>query len=161
MSEDTGFSLTMKQVEDFEFEVRFDGEHLPVMTLDEPQPIGHDRGPSASRLLAAAVGNCLSASLLFCLRKSRVEVAGIETRVRGEMRRNDRGRLRIGRLDVEITLDAPAADSKRITRCLDLFEDFCVVTASVRKGIDVAVTVVDGAGAVLHREPPAADEEAG
>jgi hypothetical protein len=29
------------------------------------------------------------------------------------------------------------------------FEDFCIVTQSVRQGIEVAVTVVDGDGAVL------------
>ena len=104
-------------------------------------------------LLGAAVGNCLSASLLFCLQKSRVEVAGISTRVQGELRRNDAGRLRIGHLDVEITLDTAAADGKKVTRCLSLFEDFCVVTASVRQGISVAVNVVDAAGRVLHSAP--------
>jgi hypothetical protein len=29
-----------------------------------------------------------------------------------------------------------------VGRCLDLFEDFCIVTESVRKGIDVQVKVV-------------------
>jgi organic hydroperoxide reductase OsmC/OhrA len=33
------------------------------------------------------------------------------------------------------------ADRDRTTRCLDLFEDFCVVTQSVRKGIDIEVDV--------------------
>jgi hypothetical protein len=38
-----------------------------------------------------------------------------------------------------------------LPRCLDLFEDFCVVTASVRQGIPVTVEVVGPAGEVLHR----------
>jgi uncharacterized OsmC-like protein len=151
MSEDSGFSLTMKQVEDFEFDVRFDWEHLPTLTLDEPEPIGHRKGPNAARLLGAAVGNCLSASLLFCLRKSRVEVTGLETRVRGEHRRNEKGRLRIGRIEVEITLHVADEDRKRVKRCLGLFEDYCVVTGGVRKGIEVGVTVVDGQGNLLSR----------
>ena len=35
-------------------------------------------------------------------------------------------------------------------RCLEQFEDFCVVTESVRRGIPVAVTVVDAVGKVVH-----------
>jgi organic hydroperoxide reductase OsmC/OhrA len=153
MTEDNGFSLTMKQVEDFEFEVLFDWPEVPALTVDEPEPIGRGKGPNASRLLGAAVGNCLSASLLFCLQKSRVEVAGIATRVQGALRRNDAGRQRIGGLEVEITLDTAAGDARKVARCLDLFEDFCVVTASVRQGIDVAVTVVDTSGRRLHFQP--------
>jgi uncharacterized OsmC-like protein len=157
MSEDSGFSLTMKRVEDFEFDVRFDWEHLPALTLDEPEPIGYRKGPNAARLLGAAVGNCLSASLLFCLRKSRVKVSDMETRVRGAQRRNEKGRLRIGRIDVEITVQVPDEDRKRVARCLGLFEDYCLVTGSVRKGIDVGVTVVDGDGRLLS----GSGEEAG
>ena len=39
--------------------------------------------------------------------------------------------------------------SPRLKRCLDLFEDFCVVTASVRQGIPVSVEVLDENGASL------------
>lgn len=158
MSEDTSFSLTMQQVEDFEFDVLFDWEHLPTLTLDEPEPIGRRKGPNAARLVGAAVGNCLSASLLFCLQKSRVELRGMRTRVQGALHRNHRGRLRLGRIEVEITLDAGDGDSKRVARCLGLFEDYCVVTASVRKGIDVRVTVLDSGGNLLFRQGEEPDE---
>jgi len=32
-------------------------------------------------------------------------------------------------------------DQKRIGRCLEVFEDFCIVTQSVRDGIDIQVDV--------------------
>jgi len=32
-------------------------------------------------------------------------------------------------------------DRERMNRCLEIFEDFCLVTQSVRKGIDVQVDV--------------------
>jgi hypothetical protein len=44
-------------------------------------------------------------------------------------------------------------------RCLGQFEDFCVVTESVRRGIPVAVTVVDALGKVVHETASAATSE--
>ena len=37
-------------------------------------------------------------------------------------------------------------DRERIQRCVDLFEDFCTVTASVRDGIPVHVEVAPTSG---------------
>jgi organic hydroperoxide reductase OsmC/OhrA len=58
------------------------------------------------------------------------------------MVRNQRGRLRIGGLKVRLAPDVRAEDRERIGRCLDLFEDFCIVTQSVREGLKVEVEVV-------------------
>ena len=68
----------------------------------------------------------------------------------GTMRRNEKGRLRIGTLDVAINLDVADADPHRLKRCLELFEDYCVVTASVRRGIEVRVKVTDPQGNELY-----------
>ena len=71
-----------------------------------------------------------------------------EAQVQGQLERNAEGRLRIGRIDVTIRLDD--ADSlKHLDRCLAQFEDFCVVTESVRQGIPVGVRVVDAQGQAL------------
>ncbi len=157
MPEENTFSLELERVTDFEFTVRFDWDHLQPLTLDEPEPIGKRKGPTAARLLGAAVGNCLSASLLFCLQKARLDVSGLRTTVTGFLKRNERGRWRVGRLDVTIVLDVPGEEPQRISRCLDIFEDYCVVTASVRKGIEVNVLVRDSQGNVLL-EQAAPDE---
>ena len=68
MSDTQQFSFTLEQQEDFAFLIRFDKD-IPPLLADEPPPLGHDAGPNPSRLLAASVANCLSASLLFALRK--------------------------------------------------------------------------------------------
>jgi uncharacterized OsmC-like protein len=138
----------MEQIEDFEFKVKFDWDNVPELTMDEPEPIGQRKGPNASRLLAAAVGNCLTASLLFCLQKSRVELTGLKTTVKGTRIRNEQKRLRIGGLDVSITVEG-LADPTKAQRCLELYEDFCLVTASVRDGLRVNVEVVDESGKKL------------
>ncbi len=137
------FTVELEQQDGFEFLVRFNLDDVPDLLVDEPEPLGHGRGPNPSRLLAASLANCLSASLLFCLQKSRVEGAKVRTTVSGQHVRNERKRLRIGDLDVKIHVQGVAAeDEARLERCLGLFEDFCVVTASVKEGIAVNVEVV-------------------
>ncbi len=148
MAEDPRFTITLERLEDYEFKVRFDWDGVDDLLLDEPVPMGGQRGPNASRLLAAAVGNCLSASLIFCLRKAKIEPTGMKTTVEGRIVRNENKRLRVGGVSVRIELDT-GEDPNRMGRCLSLFEDYCVVTESVRKGIEVDVEVVDPAGAVL------------
>ncbi len=135
------FAIIVEQVEDYEFKVRFDKPQFDKYRLDEPAPIGHDSAPNAARVLSAAIGNCLSASLLFCARKAKVPLGPIRTEVRTQVLRNDRGRLRIGKIEVRIDPGIPEAEKHRALRCLDLFEDYCVVTQSVRQGIDVEVAV--------------------
>ncbi len=46
-------------------------------------------------------------------------------------------------------MQAEAAAVQHLDRILEQFEDFCVVTESVRSGFPVAVTVRDGAGKQL------------
>jgi uncharacterized OsmC-like protein len=117
------------------------GHGTRELVFDEPPPIGEGAGPNASALLAAGVGNCLSASLLYCLRRARVQVRGLRTEVEVVPQRNDAGRLRIGSVRVRMVPVIDAADRARFERCLEIFEDFCVVTASVRQGVDVEVAV--------------------
>ena len=135
------FTIERDQVEDYAFRVRFDKEQFPPLDMDEPVPLGKDSGPNASRVLAAAIGNCLSASLLFCARKGRVEIGPIRTKISVRTARNERKRLRIVGVRVEIDPQVPEPDRQQALRCLDLFEDYCVVTQSIRQGIPVEVSV--------------------
>jgi organic hydroperoxide reductase OsmC/OhrA len=150
MSEEGRFTLHLEQLEGYEFKVRFDWDNVPDLVVDEPPPLGGRQGPNPSRLLAVAAANCLSASLLYCVTKNEPPAGALKTAVTCRMVRNDKQRLRIGGLAVRIEVDEALAEAARFKRCLDLFEDFCVVTASIRDGIPVAVEVCDPAGNVLH-----------
>jgi organic hydroperoxide reductase OsmC/OhrA len=141
MADTDEFTVTMDLKDGYRFLVDFQQDGVPALLVDEPEPLGAGAGPNAARLLAVAVGNCLSASALFCLRRARVPVRGMRTSVAASLVRNDRGRLRVGALRVRINPQVDAADKGRIERCLQLFEDYCVVTQSVRAGLDVAVEV--------------------
>ena len=94
------------------------------------------------------MANCLSASLLFCLGKFKQEPGEITAKVKGKMIRNEKGRLRVGGFDVDISLGQTV---ERLEHCAEQFEDFCVVTDSVRNGIPVSVRVLDAAGQLIHQ----------
>jgi organic hydroperoxide reductase OsmC/OhrA len=141
MSNERDYHITLRSVQGYEFVAEFDdAEDLPPLVFDEPPPLGESCGPNAAAVLGAAVGNCLAASLAFCLRKSRLEIERLTAHVVTHVIRNEQGRFRVGGIDVELTPTLTADDSARFARCEALFEDFCVVTESVRRGIPVNVT---------------------
>jgi len=140
MVEPSGPEVILKRETGYQFVVQFDDEAKSFMHMDEPPPLGKGEGPNASRVLAASVANCLSASLLFCLSKARVEVGKIVTKARPVAARNEQGYWRIKEIFVEINVEV-RGDQAGIDRCLSIFENYCVVTGSVRKGIDVHVNV--------------------
>lgn len=125
----------------YEFKVIFDAAGVPELIVDEITPIGESAGPNPTRLLSAAVGHCLSSSLLFCLRKAQISVKDLETEVKANLERNEEGYLRVISLDAQIRLDVNKGDKSRVDRCLSIFENYCTVTQSVRKGIAVKVTI--------------------
>ena len=139
MADEVGVSMELQ--DGYRFLVDFDQEGVSPLLMDEPEPLGDGAGPNAARLLAAAVGNCLSASALYCLRRARIDVYGMQTTVEASLERNEAGRLRVKAVRVRIEPVVDESQRARMQRCVELFEDFCVVTQSVREGIDVDVAV--------------------
>jgi len=148
MAANTRESVRLTQVRDYQFEIQFGGG-IATLQGDLPPPLGSGRGPSPEQQLAAAVGNCLAASLLYSLRKYKQQPEPITAEVSTEVGRNAEGRLRVQSIDVVLTLGQPAAALQHLDRVLAQFEDFCTVTQSVRTGIDVRVQVVDAQGVRL------------
>ena len=136
------FLTRLEFLEGYRFKVGFDVEEVPGFVVDEMKPVGEGSGPNPTHLLSAAVGHCLSSSLLFCLSKARVEVKKLVTTVKANVERNKEGYLRIASLDVQLNLEVNEKDKARVPRCLGIFENYCTVTQSVRKGIEVNVSTV-------------------
>jgi organic hydroperoxide reductase OsmC/OhrA len=153
MSEEGRFTIHLEQLEDYQFNVKFDLPKAADVLMDEPPPLGERLGPNASRMVAAAVGNCLSASLLFCLTKTLDEMPerSIKAQATCKLVRDAKKRLRIGGLEVALTIGDELTRAARLKRCMELFEDFCVVSASVRQGIPIQVEVRNQKGELLHR----------
>ena len=138
-------TANLKQEQDFRFAIHF-SDAMPVLYGDEPPPLGKATGPSPMQLLAAAVGNCLSDSLLFALRKFKQNPEPIQTVASATIDRNAENRLRVMNINVKLTLGAPGTSLAHLDRALAQFEEFCTVSQSVRQGIPVTVEVYDSGG---------------
>ncbi len=148
MSDNHSEALQLQQIEDYRCEVRFGGQ-IPVLSCDEPPPLGHSAGPSPVQLLLAAVANCLTDSLLFALRKFKQNAEPIHCTAEATVGRNDENRLRVLAIHLEMHLGTPAATIEHLERILNQFEGFCTVTRSVAQGIPVHLTVKDSTGTVV------------
>ncbi|MBN8446428.1 MAG: OsmC family protein [Gammaproteobacteria bacterium] len=147
MTDQPSFNVTLRLLKGYKFEIDF-GNAGNIFS-DEPAPLGNGDGPNPENLLAAAVANCLAASLLFALRKYNNDPGQIHAEVQGELERQS-GRLRIAKLQVSLQLGNEVISTAILDKVLSQFENFCVVTQSVRSGIDIGVTVQDHAGELLH-----------
>ncbi len=157
-----GTRVSLAREEGFRFRVRWGAHGAPAIITDEPPPLGAGAGPDPSTLLAAAVGNCLASSLLFCMQKARLEVTDLAAEVLTTNVRNEQGRLRIGEIRVCLAPAVSPEVREKMGRCLELFESFCLVTESVRHGVEVKVAVeprvgpVDGGGLDPTQHTPCA-----
>jgi uncharacterized OsmC-like protein len=141
-------TVRLTQRQDYCFDVDF-GADIPVLQADEPAPLGQGQGPSPVQLLASAVGNCLSASLLFSLRKFKQEPGPLACTVQAEVGRNAEGRMRVLALNAALTLGVRADALEHLDRVLGSFETYCTVTQSVAQGITVNLSVFDADGVQL------------
>ncbi len=138
-------SVALTQQQDYRLAVRF-GDSVPDLVADEPAPLGTGTGPSPVQLLAAAVGSCLSDSLLFALRKYKQKPEPVSCIVEANVGRNAENRLRVLGIKAVLTLGVAAPALEHLDRVLSQFESFCTVTQSVGQGIVVTVEVWDAAG---------------
>lgn len=141
-------SVVLSQSRDYQFVTHF-GEPTPDLLVDEPAPLGASAGPSPVQLLATAIGNCLSSSLLFALRKFKQSPDPIECTVVPEVGRNAEGRMRVLAIGVTLRLGVPAATLQHLDRVLATFESYCTVTQSVKAAIPVTLQVFDSTGVQL------------
>ena len=133
------FSAELELVNDYHFRIGFDDGGLPEVQADEPIPLGEGKYPNPVHYISAAIGNCLCASLVLCLRKVHSEPLSIKATVRTKLGRNEKGRLRI--TDMNVTIYPEVEDQAKLEKCISIFQDFCIVTAAVREGIDIGVSV--------------------
>lgn len=134
-------SVSLDLKSGYHFEADFGQPGVAPLDVDEAAPLGEGKGPNPAQMLAVAVANCLASSLLFCLRKSRIEVEDMDAFATATLARNEKGRLRVTAIDVTLRPQVAPADRPRMARCVEVFEDYCPVTAAVRGSLAVRVNV--------------------
>ncbi len=140
-SPDFEYTIKMRRIDNYKFEVDFGSELIPNILTDELDslPGGEGQGPTASMLLAAAVGNCLSASLTFCASKKKVNLLDLNTTVKFKRERNDKGFWRISKIEVKLEPIVEDKEESKFQKCVEMFEDYCIVTQSVQTGIPIDI----------------------
>lgn len=123
-----------------------EGKH--GLHIDEPESMDHsfkkevggrDEAPNALTYLQAAALGCQVNSLEMLLRKSRIEEYHVDGHSTPYLFREDNIK-RVQRLELEIELHVPEDVESRARRCLDIYEQGCLVGESIKRGIDVDVT---------------------
>ena len=99
-------------------------------------------GPNPSKLLALSVLGCLAASFAFCLQKKNFSLSDIEGKAVITSKRNEKGFWRLKKIDIKLNpkIDNPKM-RKRADQCLKFFEQFCIISESVREGIEINVNL--------------------
>ena len=137
------FTVSLKHESGFRFVSQAGEDGVPhgkPYVSDEPDPVGEASGPATPALLGSAIGHCLSASLLEALRSAGADVSSFETDVTAVVKPNEDGLPRIDHVDVLLRPSVREADAGADV-CAGIFENYCTVSSSLKKGIDIRVHV--------------------
>ena len=144
--ENTKVSIKLKKEMIFELQNTY--KNLNSLLIDETLDDEIEKvGPDAASLLGMAVISCLSASFIFCMNKRNLTLDDLEAKADISFKEPRPGYKRIDTIDVKIipkTSDPGVL--KRVKQCIKeikgghmFFEESCIITPSVREGINIQV----------------------
>ena len=139
--EDSKFEISIKREGGYRFTVDFQMPRVENLMVDEDPPLGKGEGPDPSRMIGAALLQCLSSSLIFCMDKSHARIDSLDGTATVRFGRNNEKRLRIAGIDIEIDVGISDEEKSKLERCKPIFEKFCTVTESVKAGIPVSLEI--------------------
>jgi len=134
----------MKVLLDYTKNLHFKASARNFKDFDVDEPVsfhGTDLGPSAVEYLLIGIGGCLGTTFIYCLQKNNVDLEALEVVVDGKL--SHAGPKMLLRLvDVEVDLKfMPKGTSSEveINKCMKEFTEYCIVTNSIREGVNVNV----------------------
>ncbi len=132
--------VELKYESPYRYKARFlraDGELL----ADAPTSLGGAEGPEAVTMLTASATYCMASSLVFCLRRVRVEPLSLRAKGSADLRTTPELFRRVKSMDIELFVEVEPKYQKRFERCLERFTRHCIITESVRGGFPTTVRV--------------------
>ena len=137
---------TAKLINNITFNVKI--KDFPEFKMDEPKEFhGNNNGPSSIEYLCVAVAGCQGTSFQYCLQKFDIELNNMEVICEAEIHHIDedgRSLLRITDLHVKIKTDLKNPDDKEdLIECFEVYKKYCVVSASIIKGITLNISLTE------------------
>ncbi|MFX1476783.1 MAG: OsmC family protein [Promethearchaeota archaeon] len=139
MSNELKTRVSLKQEEEMIFKCDFGEIKGDSLYIDEKHDKNSEKiGPSPAKLLALSVLGCLTASFSFCLKKKEFSLLDLRGQAEVSIARNDKHLWRVKKIDVKISpkIDTPEL-RKRADQCAKFFEQYCIISESLRNGIEV------------------------
>ncbi|MFW9865332.1 MAG: OsmC family protein [Candidatus Thorarchaeota archaeon] len=139
MSNELKTKVSLKQEEEMIFKCDLGQIKMDSLYIDEKHDKNSERiGPSPVKLLALSVLGCLAASFSFCLKKKEFLLSDLRGHAEVRIARNDKHLWRVKKIDVKIIpkIDTPEL-RKRADQCAKFFEQYCIISESLRNGIEV------------------------
>jgi uncharacterized OsmC-like protein len=143
MSTELKTKVGLKQEEEMIFKFEFGNPKMDNLYIDETNRKEIEKiGPSPAKLLASSVLGCLAASFSFCLQKKNFSLSGFEGKAEVSIVRNEKGFWRVRNIDIELNpkIDTPEM-RKRADQCKRFFEQYCIISESLRTGFEVNVNL--------------------
>ncbi|MHA2392336.1 MAG: OsmC family protein [Promethearchaeota archaeon] len=143
MSKELKTKVGLNQQEEMLYKCNLGDLRIDNLYIDERQKKETDKkGTSPAKLLALSVLGCLSASFSFCLKKKNYLISDLNGEAEVTIYRNEKGFWRVKQIDVDISpqIDTPEA-RKRADQCKKFFEQYCIISESLRSGFEVNVNL--------------------
>lgn len=111
--------------------------------IDEQHKKSIDKiGPNPSKLLASSVLGCLAASFAFCMQKKGFSLSDLDGKAVITSIRNEKGFWRIKKIDIKLNPNIDNTEMrKRADQCIKFFEQYCIISESLRYGIEIDVNL--------------------
>ncbi|MFW9827519.1 MAG: OsmC family protein [Candidatus Thorarchaeota archaeon] len=133
----------LKQQKEMVFKCDLGKINMNSLYIDEKNKKEIEKvGPSPVKLLALSILGCLAASFLFCIKKRGLSLANLEGKAETTVARNNKGLWRIKKINISlIPKTNDIIIKKRIEQCKKFFEKYCIISESVRLGIDIDLNI--------------------
>ena len=136
--------VSLKQEEEMIFRCELGNLKMENLYIDEKNYKKEEKlGPSPTKLLGLSVLGCLAASFSFCLQKSDFSLSGLNGSAEVTIVRNNKGFWRVNKIDIKMIpqIDTPEM-RKRVDQCTKFFEQYCIISESLRTGFEVNVNLI-------------------